>query len=127
MNTSGATAQFKAMIDLHHMMPKYDFNQVLQYQSKTSKGVNVDNLSWSGKTGSEVTYHGCAGFQFDEWFIYASGRLFGYVSAGGVGKWTQKYSAGTTAYDTTYQTVNLGTTSPNHGGAIIIFYADGKR
>ena len=127
IDTSTATQKFKEMIDLHHMMPKYDFDQVLQYQQKTSKNINVDNLSWSGKTGSEVTYHGCAGFQFDEWFIYASGRLFGYVSAGGVTKWEQKYSAGTTSFDSTYQTVNLGTVTPNFGGSIVIFYANGKR
>ena len=127
VNTSGATAKFAEMIRLHHEMPKYDFNKVMQYQQTTSKGVKVDNLSWSGKTGTEVNYNGCAGFQFDEWFIYASGRLFGYVSAGGVGQWTQKYSAGSTAYDGVNSTVNLGTTTPNAGGAVIIFYANGKR
>ncbi len=121
VNTSSATAKFAEMIQLHHTMPKYDFDEVLERQQTTSKGKTVENLSWSGN------YNGAAGFQFDEWFIYAAGREFGYISAGGVTKWTQRYSCGVTAFDGTYQTVNLGTTSPNAGGACVIYYADGKR
>ena len=128
LDTSKLTKTFADMIKLHHDMPKYDYDQCLAYQKTTSKGVSVDNLSWSGKTASSATYHGCAGFQFDEYFIYASGRVFGYVSAGGVSKWTQIFSAGqATAYDSTNQTVNLGTVDPNIGCSIVIFAANGKR
>ncbi len=134
IDVSGATDQFKAMIDLHHTMPKYDYDEVLTYQSTTSSGNSVSNLSWSGKKGSEEYYPGCAGFQFDEWFIYASGRVFGYVSAWDVPQWGDaQYSAGLgNAYDSTNHTVNLGIVSSDNDGygigcSIIIYFANGKR
>ena len=127
VNTSAVTQKFADMIKLHHSMPKYDYDTCMRYQQTTSKGNKVDSLSWSGKENENV-YHGCAGFQFDEYFIYAAGRLFGYVSANGVTKWNNIYSAGiATGYDSVNQTVNLGTTDPYFGCSIVIYYADGKR
>ena len=128
VSVNKTTSIFADLIKLHHSMPKYDYDTCLRYQRTTSAGNEVGNLSWSGKTGNEQNYNGCAGFQFDEYFIYAAGRVFGYVSAGGVSKWEQIFTAGNkTSYDSTYQTVNLGTTSPNIGCAVIIFNANGKR
>lgn len=133
--TENLTGKFADMIKLHNEMPKYDYGQIYEGDDalihKTSKGQPVENLSWAGHAVVDtvpVDYQGCAGIQFDEYFIYVSGREFGYVNCGSLNSWTQKAKfGGVLEYDTGNKTVNLGNPSYNNGYTFGIYYANGVR
>ena len=118
----GLTNKFARMIELHNTMPKYDMEKVHARQVVTSKGIYVDNLSWSGVTGE-----GSFGIQFDEYFIYASGRSFGKVGAGSVPRWGAPLL--TVGGNVEYHdgSLNLGNEVYGNGFAFAIYYAGGKR
>ena len=117
------TAKFAAMINLHNVMPKYDIEKVHQYQETTSKGNHVDSLSWTGSAGGEGSF----GIQFDEYFIYASGRSFGKVGAGSVPAWGSPLIqlGGDVVYE--YGELRLGNEGYGNGFAFAIYYAGGRR
>ena len=117
------TAKFAAMINLHNVMPKYDIGQVHTYQETTSKGNHVDSLSWTGSVGGQ----GAFGIQFDEYFIYATGRSFGKVGAGSVPAWGSPLLqlGGDVVYE--YGELRLGNEGYGNGFAFAIYYAGGRR
>ena len=116
------TGKFARMIELHKQMPKYDMDKVHARQTVTSKGNYVENLSWAGMTGE-----GSFGIQFDEYFIYASGREFGRVGAGSVPKWGSPILAVGGNVEYSDGALNLGNGGYNNGFAFAIYYAGGKR
>ncbi len=115
------TQKFHDMIALHKSMPKYDLQHVHQYQETTSKGNHVDNCSWAG------TNEGAFGIQFDEYFIYASGRSFGKVGAGSVPAWGSPLLkvGGNADYSDGY--LSLGNEGYGNGFSFAIYYAGGRR
>ena len=117
------TKKFADMIALHKAMPKYDYDQSQALMSETSKGIAVENLSWTGMVGDE----NAIGIQFDEYFIYASGICFGKMGvAGTFNAWSQKLATGG---NVEYRDggLCLGNEGYNNGFAAAIYYAGGKR
>ena len=119
------TEKFAKMIELHKRMPKYDYAEVESYKQMTSKGNKVDNLSWTGSEGGECAF----GIQFDEYFIYASGRSFGKVGAGSVPSWGAPLLkvGGNVEYDKDSTSLKIGNEGYQNGFAFAIYYAGGKR
>ena len=117
------TEKFAKMIDLHKKMPKYDFDEIQTLKQTTSKGNAVDSLSWTGSLGGECAF----GIQFDEYFIYASGRSFGKVGAGSVPAWGAPLIkvGGNVEYDS--GELKLGNEGYGNGFALALYYAGGKR
>ena len=117
------TEKFAKMIDLHKKMPKYDYTQIQSLKETTSKGNHVDGLSWTGSVGGECAF----GIQFDEYFIYASGRSFGKVGAGSVPAWGAPLIkvGGNVEYDS--GELKLGNEGYGNGFALALYYAGGKR
>ena len=119
------TEKFAKMIELHKRMPKYDYAEVESYKQMTSKGNKVENLSWTGSEGGECAF----GIQFDEYFIYASGRSFGKVGAGSVPSWGAPLLkvGGNVEYDKDSASLKIGNEGYQNGFAFAIYYAGGKR
>ena len=123
------TEKFAKMIELHKSMPKYDYEAIYKEGSgiratkMTTKGNAIDNFSWTGSAGGECAF----GIQFDEYFIYASGRSFGRVGTGkSILSWTQKLAVGgNVEYDN--ESLKLGDFGYQNGYACGVYYAGGKR
>ncbi len=92
----------------------------------TTAGNPISGISWAGKDKENNTYNGGAGFQLDEYFVFLAGRTWAYVGFGDVPVCQKLFSTGTTSYDTTNKTVNLGNFDANTGGSIIVFYRGKK-
>lgn len=123
------TGKFASLISLHKKMPKYSYGELYDsYAGRepltqiTSKGNYVMSASWCGDSECAI------GIQFDEYFIYAGGRSFGYCPAADVSTWGSPiYSCGTWAYDNTFKTVNVGDEGNGWGLACVIYNAKGAR
>ena len=119
------TGEFADLISLHKRLPKYNFEQTEAIKSVTTKGNPVSSTSWAGNEGDNEA---AIGIQFDEYFIYAAGRPFGYVHAKSAAIWGAPiYTCGTTAYDNTNFTVNVGDEGNGWGLAVAIYNAKGAR
>ena len=118
---AGYFKAFQDMIKLHHTMEKLPFSMDGFPYSTTTIGHHIDNIAWSGKNTTNNTYHGVAGMQFDEYFIFVAGRNAGYVNTD-ARSWTLVYEFGTWKHGDYGNAVDLGNFSQNTGGSIVIFY-----
>lgn len=112
---------FINMVKLHHSMDKLPFSMDGFPYHTTSSGNTIDNIAWSGKNTDNNVYHGVAGMQFDEYFIFVAGRHAGYVNSD-ARLWTKLYSFGTWKHGDYGNAVDLGNFSANTGCSIVIFY-----
>lgn len=122
VDTSGYTAKFAEVIKLHSSLPKYSYKSQFPYAT-TSAGKAINGICWSGgaKDGAAGGYHGCCGFQLDEYFIFLAGRQWGWVQFGDVENSDKIFEFGPNAFDATNKTVNLGHFDNNVGGAIVVY------
>ncbi|MBR0294865.1 MAG: hypothetical protein IJQ67_03030 [Bacilli bacterium] len=118
VNTSAYFDNFKAAIKLHQDLKKVPYKEPYPY-TQTSAGTKIDNISWAGnsKTGE---YNGSAGFQLDEYFIFATGRQWAYVGSD-AHTWTKLYEFGEWKHGDYGNSVDLGNYANNTGAAIVIF------
>ena len=123
VDTSGYYDYFKGAVKLHNLMKKYTYPLNME---TTTAGNPISGISWAGKDKENNTYNGGAGFQLDEYFVFLAGRTWAYVGFGDVPVCQKLFSTGTTSYDTTNKTVNLGNFDANTGGSIIVFYRGKK-
>ena len=110
---------FKKMVKLHHDMDKFPYESSGFPYHQTSAGNPIDNISWAGG-GKNGTYEGAAGFQLDEYFIFAAGRCWGYVGSD-AHTWTKLYDFGTWKHGDYGNSVDVGDYATNKGCAIVIF------
>ncbi|HPS18792.1 MAG TPA: alpha-amylase family glycosyl hydrolase [Bacilli bacterium] len=129
-DTSQYTAKFAEAIKLHSSLPKYAYSATAFPYTVTSAGNPIFGISWAGSekgSSSPQTYQGCAGFQLDEYFVFLSGRQWGWVQFGDVGISQKIYESGEFTYDSLNGTVNLGNYASNTGGSIVVFYRGVKK
>ena len=123
VNVSGYSAVLSQAIKLHSTMLKIGWQDGFP-NITTSAGHKIDNISWAGSekgSDSAQTYQGCAGFQFDEYFIFFAGRNWGWVQFGDVPKSDKIFEFGNNEFDNANGTVNVGNYDVNTGGAIVMY------
>ena len=124
ISTTPYLKAFKDAIKFHNESPKYAYQDNNFPYSQTSAGNPINNISWSGSekgSSSPQTYHGCAGFQLDEYFIFFAGRNWGWIQFGDVPKSTKVLEFGPNEFDNANGTVNVGDYASDAGGAIVIY------
>ena len=116
---NGYFEAFKNAVKLHNTLPKLPFDMSGFPPSTTSAGNHIDNISWAG-SGKNGNYEGSAGFQFDEYFIFAAGRCWAYVGSD-ASSWQLLYEFGEWKHGDYHNSVDLGNYDANTGGAIVVF------
>ena len=129
VDTTAYNEEFKKVIALHKQIEKLPYAEPYPYTT-TTKGNAISNISWNGhnpklydaNNNPNSIYNGAAGFQFDEYFIFAAGRFYGYVPSNAT-SWTVLYSYGNWKHGN--NSVDLGYdgeySDPGVGGAVVIF------
>lgn len=126
MDTYDLTSKFASLVSLHKKMPKYSYGELYEgdhpITSITTKGNYVLSASWAGDSECAI------GIQFDEYFIFAGGRQFGYIGCDSASIWGAPiYTAGTWNFDSVNKTVNVGDEFNGAGYACVIYNARGGR
>lgn len=119
VDTSSYFNVFKDMIQLHYELDKIPYKDPYPYTT-SSAGNKIDNISWAGGGKNTDTYNGAAGFQLDEYFIFAAGREWGYVGSD-AHTWQQLFAFGEWKHGDYGNSVDLGNYANNTGAAIVIF------
>ena len=127
MKTENLTGKYAQLIALHKEMPKRKMADLpaIGPGGTTTGGQHIDNVYWMSSSYHDGANHpdDKAGFgiQYDDWFVFVSCRNFAYFEQNITG-WTQKVTAGTFRYDSTYHSINLGDESaPNYGFAAAVY------
>ncbi|MBQ0009411.1 MAG: hypothetical protein KBS97_03990 [Firmicutes bacterium] len=113
VSTLDMTAIFANLIKIHQTMHKYSAEEI----ASKVKG------SWKGSDKDGGENESCIGVQYDKYFIYLTGREYGYQGWVDFSSWTELHHSGTTAYDQSKQELYLGDFGYNKGLAIRVYEA----
>ncbi len=132
MKTENLTAQFASLIQLHKTMPKYRYDQIstIFNTHKTTIGNDIINFSWHGVIWNSDLNYGAGGdeetmsvvcIQYDEWFVFACARDFGYVRNADINTWTERASGGVHSFNSGTNCLDLGDGGTGIGLSCVVY------